>query len=315
MQEAKNANKFMLILFLIHTLGSIVYSYLIDFYQFPLNIYYNILIPQVVFTLIPMIIYLIVTKSKIKNIFRLRQITLYEFFTIILFSFFILPLIYFINALSMLFAKNHIADMATSIIDIPMIYAFGLMALLPAINEELLTRGILYHSYRKSGILKAALLSSLFFGMLHMNINQFMYAFFLGFIFVMLVEATNSIFSAILAHLVINGVNVFLMFSSSQDKVPMAMTNDVMVYIIIFIFIILLITLPIALFIYYCLVKYNDRVDHIKSIFRTPNHSDQDNDMPELQYMSDNSSKKIVTLPVYICIFIFISFSLLIEFL
>jgi hypothetical protein len=85
------------------------------------------------------------------------------------------------------------------------------MAVIPACIEEFVFRGIFYHSYRKSGILGAALLSGVLFGMLHLNINQFIYAFFIGIIFALLVEATGSMFSSMLAHFAINTYSIIVL--------------------------------------------------------------------------------------------------------
>ena len=49
---------------------------------------------------------------------------------------------------------------------------------------------------------KESLLSALFFGIAHMNFQQFSYAFFLGIVFGCLLEATDSIFATITAHMI-----------------------------------------------------------------------------------------------------------------
>ena len=53
------------------------------------------------------------------------------------------------------------------------------MAVLPAVSEEFLFRGILYNTYRKTSPILGVFLSALFFALLHGNFNQIPYALFL----------------------------------------------------------------------------------------------------------------------------------------
>ena len=67
--------------------------------------------------------------------------------------------------------------------------------------------------YQFLGKWKAAFVSALLFGLLHMNPQQFPYAFVVGFIFSFLVERTNSLYASILPHMVINGTTVVSIFT------------------------------------------------------------------------------------------------------
>ena len=79
--------------------------------------------------------------------------------------------------------------------------------------EEITCRGAYYRAYRKSGgAVGAMLLSSLIFAVSHMNFNQAAYAFVVGILAVLLVEATGSLWSSILYHAVINGSQAVLMY-------------------------------------------------------------------------------------------------------
>ncbi|TCT12269.1 hypothetical protein EDC18_11241 [Natranaerovirga pectinivora] len=318
MKEIIKVNRFTLTIFLISIIGSFFYSDILRLFNLNDDIYYRILIPQLGFLLLPILIFLIINNKNLKALLRIKPITLYEIISIIGFSLFILPVGWFINLLSQLFATNHIEGTLVNLTEIPFFIAILLIAVLPSITEEILCRGILYNSYRKFGILKATLLSSLIFGMIHMNINQFLYAIVLGFIFVLLVEVTDSIFSSILAHFVINTIPVLLLRALSNiELTELAETTELtgnveVISGIIITFILLLFTAPIALFIFYGLAKYNDRLNHIKSIFNPKIKSEVD--APEITTFSKEKNK-IVTIHIYICIFIFASLSILIEFL
>ena len=51
---------------------------------------------------------------------------------------------------------------------------------------------------------KAALMSGLIFGLMHLNFNQFSYGFVLGVIFAAVVEASGSIYASMAIHFLIN---------------------------------------------------------------------------------------------------------------
>lgn len=120
------------------------------------------------------------------------------------------PMIIVLNAISMLFTSSGTAAVA----DMMQGQGFGLsvllIAMLPAVVEEFMFRGLLFQTYKRSRMLPAILLSAFLFGCMHMNLNQFMYAFALGVYLAFLVEATGSIFSSMLAHFTLNVTSVAL---------------------------------------------------------------------------------------------------------
>lgn len=71
-------------------------------------------------------------------------------------------------------------------------------------------RGILLSGYDGVDIKKAMLLNGLFFGMLHLNLQQFLYAFALGALFAYMVRLTDSIIPSMVAHFTINGSQVLM---------------------------------------------------------------------------------------------------------
>ena len=77
--------------------------------------------------------------------------------------------------------------------------------------EEFIFRGIFYGSYRRKNVIRAALMSGLLFGITHLNLNQFAYAFAMGVAFCLLYEASGNIVLSMTAHFAINANTVFLM--------------------------------------------------------------------------------------------------------
>ena len=85
-------------------------------------------------------------------------------------------------------------------------------ACLPALVEEYLFRGVFYQYFRPYGLLKTALVTGLMFGLAHLNLNQFLYAFAIGIFFTFLKDASGSLFACMLAHTVVNGLNVLAQY-------------------------------------------------------------------------------------------------------
>lgn len=92
---------------------------------------------------------------------------------------------------------------------------FLALAISPAIFEELMFRGLFFYKFRYLKPIHIALISSFAFGLVHMNMVQGVYATVMGFCFFYLVYYTNSIFSSMISHLVINGTNVTIFYMSS----------------------------------------------------------------------------------------------------
>ena len=124
------------------------------------------------------------------------------------------PVVTVLNFISMLFVENAVQDTMMSLLfttNLPVMLL--VMAVLPAISEELLFRGILYNTYRKAAPLMGVFLSALFFALLHGNFNQIPYAFFLGLVLALMMEATGSIIIPVIMHFLMNGSNVLISYA------------------------------------------------------------------------------------------------------
>ena len=169
----------------------------------------GIIVSQMIIAL-PGIVYIIGAKGRpLKNI-RFQRIGFFNVILLILFTLFMVPTISFINALSMMFVRNHMAEQLGSMNTNPLWLNLILIALIPAIVEEMTFRGLLYCGYRDSTIKRAVFASALLFGLFHMNINQFCYAAFMAVIFALLYEATGSIFATMTVHFTFNANTVIL---------------------------------------------------------------------------------------------------------
>ena len=93
---------------------------------------------------------------------------------LVMFTLCIEPLLTLINGVSQCFFKTPTTDMITGeATKKPFIVMFLMVALLPAICEEFVYRGVFFRGYEKIGVVPGAILSGFLFGVLHGNLNQF----------------------------------------------------------------------------------------------------------------------------------------------
>lgn len=124
-----------------------------------------------------------------------------------------MPLTTLLNAFSMLFVDNTVLTMTPMFLQVSFPVMLFLMAVMPACIEELVFRGITYGGYRRSGTkFMAVMLSALMFGLMHMNLNQALYAFVLGILLALLFEATGSIFATMLFHFIYNAQSCCMIY-------------------------------------------------------------------------------------------------------
>ena len=157
-----------------------------------------------------LVISALIFKGKAFGVIRRERLGIVDILLIICIMFLCLPLVYFINAISMLFTENAMAGTMVEMMDMPYLLNLFMVAVSPAVVEELLCRGVLHHNYRTKNVLFGVILNSVIFGLLHLNINQMLYAMALGIIFSLVVEATGSIYSSMIMHFIMNSISVTL---------------------------------------------------------------------------------------------------------
>ena len=137
---------------------------------------------------------------------------------LVMFTLCIEPLLTLINGVSQCFFKTPTTDMITEeATKKPFIVMFLLVALLPAICEEFVYRGVFFRGYEKIGVVPGAILSGFLFGVLHGNLNQFTYAFVMGAIFALAVYATGSLWAGTVMHLTVNGLSTVLLYLLTEE--------------------------------------------------------------------------------------------------
>lgn len=167
-------------------------------------------ISHIVTFIFPAIIYLIVTKQSARDVLKLNKLYFKDILLIILLAFVCQPIMTFFSLISQFFFENEIGNFVTNIVESPYIVLLLLIAVLPAITEEITIRGIVLSGYEDKNIYLSCIITGLLFGIMHLDPQQFLYATVLGVILALVVRITNSIFASILMHFLINGTSITL---------------------------------------------------------------------------------------------------------
>lgn len=141
---------------------------------------------------------------------HLRKVSLKSIFLIIVSAIFLFIMADYVNACSMIAFQNLLDDSLQTVVNKP-IEALVAVAILPAIIEEFLFRGMIYRGIaNKSNKQMAIIISALLFALLHMNFNQMCYAFVMGLAFAFIIYLTDNLIVSILLHMLFNAFTVIL---------------------------------------------------------------------------------------------------------
>lgn len=162
---------------------------------------------------VPTLLYVAICRPSLRGLSERWRLPVAVIPLLILMAYSIMPLISVVNLVSMMLAgENAAASMLGTLQQLPMGISFLCVAVLPGVVEEFIFRGLLYGEYRRRRTWGAILTSALLFGLMHMNLNQFCYAFLIGILFCMVYEATGSLLAPMLMHTVYNGNSVIMTY-------------------------------------------------------------------------------------------------------
>lgn len=178
-----------------------------------LNLVSQIIFRQLLSFFVPFCAYKLSQKNMLENIVNLRAMTGKQTLLVTAVTMTALPIGMFVSGVTSLFFDNAAAQLVMPAIGhYELIWLLIAMAVTPAVMEELVFRGALHHALAGLPVSVIALVSGLLFGIVHFNLQQFSYAFLLGILFSLLVQYTGSIWAGIYAHLLVNGINVALIY-------------------------------------------------------------------------------------------------------
>lgn len=173
------------------------------------NIYSWNVLCEFLMILLPAL-WLTAKKVPVAEVFRIRRISGRTVYYTVLMLFCCYPFFSLASYLTSLLGRSASQDLAQELMQGSVAANLVFFALVPAVVEELVFRGMLYSTYRRTSALGAMFLSALMFGLMHMNLNQFSYTFFFGLFQVLVLEASDSIIASMVAHFTLNGVSVVM---------------------------------------------------------------------------------------------------------
>ncbi len=194
--------------------------------------------------IIPMAVYLRRRRYKMRSALRLKFVKPRYWLFLLLFSLSVCILCSLINlGSSALFRNVFHLSFRDGIVDLSGTGAGTLMmtsVLLPAFSEELLLRGLVQGEYEKYGKTIGILLTALIFALFHTNPVQIPSLFVAGVCYGVLTNLFQSVWPAVFAHAVNNGIAVFLTRENElvrylmQDRLFMIMAIVACFLILIF---------------------------------------------------------------------------------
>ena len=207
-------------------------------------------------------------KVKFSDMLGFHKIKISSFFMIILYTILLNPLSMALNAISMLFTENAVNALGDSIVTMPLPVMLFMISMFGPFSEEFVFRGVIFNGYkRSSSIFWAVICSALLFGLMHLNFNQAVYAFALGIMFALLVEATGSLWSSVIAHMLFNAPSVFSIYFQSEGSSDIVLTNDDLLMFIGPYLIAAVICTSLAVCVLIWLAKNENREEHFASIW------------------------------------------------
>lgn len=184
------------------------------------------LIQIVVMFAIPLLMYSLLTKKSIANSLSdagFKKISKNMLLITIALGFVLYFLNQFVATISQsiisLFGYEKITSAPKVVLDYKFLLKELILAcILPGICEEFLHRGIMLHASKKTTNPRYCLLiSSILFGLVHLNINQFFYAAILGYLMGIVGLVSDSIFPCMIIHFMNNFLGSFIYYGSKLN--------------------------------------------------------------------------------------------------
>ncbi len=225
----KRINIFFPCLMVFYFLGSLLFSYWVSVNGIYVPYYASIIISQLLL-LLPAGIYIAKFKINVYRCIPYRKIQPLDILLSLAVGYLLVPITLILNFITTLIFKNYATGSISELTLYPFFVQVLLIAVIPALTEEFIFRGLFYHSYRRNGIVGAAIFSAIVFGVAHFNVNQFCYATVMGVVFAYLVEATGSMWSSMLAHFAFNTYSItmtkiFQVFRIKAENVSISIVS------------------------------------------------------------------------------------------
>jgi len=159
---------------------------------------------------LPILVFFLATKEKPRAVFQFHAVSFKNIAYIVLLAILFIPISGAIGQVSRLVFPNPVLQnaMRNAVSAYPLWLALIIVALQPALLEELFFRGIVRDGFDSYPLKRQALLVGICFGLFHLNFAQIFYAAVLGVLMVYIFYYTRSIIASMVFHFATNGIDV-----------------------------------------------------------------------------------------------------------
>lgn len=170
----------------------------------------GILINEFIFILLPGIVLL--RKSDVKKVLKLNKLPRIDWLRVVLITILFYPIVLLANGLFLTFLSNtyELKDFSLDMLQHNrsiFVYIFY-MGLVPCICEEVFFRGALLNAYEQYGNWFAIFCSAAVFAIFHFDPQNLLAPFMLGILFAVVMEASGSLYAAMIAHFTNNVLGI-----------------------------------------------------------------------------------------------------------
>ena len=195
--------------------------------------YFRTFVLEVAVIGLPPLLYLLYKRADVSKVIRLNRIKVKEIFLVICMAVFGYGIIIFINYI-WIWLISHIGEpIAQPSIPIGTgehyLVALICIAVVPALVEEFMFRGVILRGYERMGRKVGVIMSGILFALLHMSLVNLPAIILLGIMISYIVQLSDSIITGMIYHFTNNAIAVTLLYASNniysslediQPKVP-----------------------------------------------------------------------------------------------
>lgn len=268
--------------------------------NFSLNLLWNNFIVELAI-LLPGMIFALFSGENLPRFLSFHRIKVTTLLLIIPFTMLSTPLLTLLNVVTQFWVRNAAASAMQNygIAQMPFWQVWLSIGLFAPFCEEVACRGLFYRGYEKSwGAFRAMFLSALLFALIHMNLNQAVYAFAMGIMSILLVEATGSLWSSVFYHALINSSQTAMMYVALKlnpavysDAEQMIRESNYLLHATVGYLIVAAVTLPLAVGLLIVMSGNQGRKGALSALLRDR----------KVKYKKDNPAVIILILAVILC--------------
>ncbi len=273
------------------------------------DVIYTVLIEVVCLFLIPLMLYCLLLKNKPKQVFatcnyykpNFKSVLISFALGFVLFFGTVIASAFFNGIIALMGYRSPFASSSEPITTSAYLISIVTTAILPAFCEEFLHRGMVLQGTKHMGFVKAITLSSILFGLIHLNIVQVFYATLLGFAMGYIAVISKNIWPAIIVHFTNNFMSITNDYLQSSSATYQNFVNTVYTRLFASNLLILMLSITIALviivFLFYFLstkLYLNSIVKKVETAINSVYTKDGQAKTNEKINLGDNEVKELI---------------------